>query len=748
MAFKILALKVNEDFSFVKNLQKKKLYRFTNDYEFYGYEDGQEDYKSITDIRPKGSYPADLYNIKLANKKQFSVSTSAILGKNGAGKSTLLELFYLLIYCLGEKRRYIKDRTFSQAQIDRGFNREYFQDYKDKVKKLLADAQIELFYELNGQFYVLANNGKQVGLHHLEGGKWKSIEYQPELFFYTICINYSLYGLNSGRDYFWLNPLFHKNDGYKTPLVLNPFRSDGVIDVNVELHLAQTRVLTNLVDKAFRSEKLIDEKEITEIIFDVIPADIGKIDAYDIGYIYKLTNDETKIDLIEVLETLITRYASPADDFNYKGFRAYLEDELDNKKNSGKRAEKFRFEKEETVNYDTIQQQLYKYCLTKIAKICIKYDEYEDFTAFSNNNNAPRIKLIKSDSKLITKLISDQSHITLKLKQALNALANNYLNQHEWRKTRDPSNIGNFIYRNSLTITEFRDMVKEGFELSGYKKKRVAQFIPTGMFKPTIVLTYPAGQTAFHQLSSGEQQMVHSIHSIIYHILNIETLENNTKYQSVNLILDEIELYYHPEYQRRFVELLLDTISKLELNRVRALNIIFSTHSPFILSDIPHADVLKMREGAQVDYDDTKMTFGANIHEMLTDTFFLGPELIGAFAKEKIESAILELDSLRELRNGTQTETAGRIRKRKNSNDQLANPAPDHIQSKFEISKESELQSRNLYKLISIIGEPVVRFKMLQMYDDLMLSEKDAKEKVKEEIQRMMERNGLTKNDL
>ncbi|VTP91804.1 AAA family ATPase [Sphingobacterium daejeonense] len=138
--------------------------------------------------------------------------------------------------------------------------------------------------------------------------------------------------------------------------------------------------------------------------------------------------------------------------------------------------------------------------------------------------------------------------------------------------------------------------------------------------------------------------MVHAIHSIIYHILNLDSLdESKQPYNAVNLVLDEIELYYHPEYQRLFVKKLLESLGRLKLKSVSGFNIIFSTHSPFILSDIPHRNVLKLRDGVAAPFNDEAKTFGSNIHEMLTDSFFLDQNLIGAFAESKIQDCIKDL---------------------------------------------------------------------------------------------------------
>jgi hypothetical protein len=44
----------------------------------------------------------------------------------------------------------------------------------------------------------------------------------------------------------WLHGIFHKNDGYQTPIVITPFRDNGNIDINKENHLALERQVTLL----------------------------------------------------------------------------------------------------------------------------------------------------------------------------------------------------------------------------------------------------------------------------------------------------------------------------------------------------------------------------------------------------------------------------------------------------------------------------------------------------------------------
>ena len=114
-------------------------------------------------------------------------------------------------------------------------------------------------------------------------------------------------------------------------------------------------------------------------------------------------------------------------------------------------------------------------------------------------------------------------------------------------------------------------------------------------------------------------------------------------YPFLNIILDEIELYYHPEWQKRYVKDLLESISNIpneSINNIEGINITFLTHSPFILSDIPSTNVLKLRKGIPDEYSPEELTFGANINDVLANEFFLGNGLIGDFAKEKIQEII------------------------------------------------------------------------------------------------------------
>ena len=158
----------------------------------------------------------------------------------------------------------------------------------------------------------------------------------------------------------------------------------------------------------------------------------------------------------------------------------------------------------------------------------------------------------------------------------------------------------------------------------------------------------------FEGLSSGERQIAYTIGNLIYHLRNIESnsedMNSNInhvsthKYGYVNVMLDEVELYFHPDLQRRFISLLLDSIKGLQLPSNYGINITLITHSPFVLSDIPDSNILCMSRTEHKDAFDK--TFAANIHDLFNNTFIL-PYTIGEYAQRKITELISAYDRVR-----------------------------------------------------------------------------------------------------
>ncbi|MDQ2088052.1 AAA family ATPase [Herbivorax sp. ANBcel31] len=129
----------------------------------------------------------------------------------------------------------------------------------------------------------------------------------------------------------------------------------------------------------------------------------------------------------------------------------------------------------------------------------------------------------------------------------------------------------------------------------------------------------------------------------------INILENEDRTLHI-ILMDEPDQRLHPEWSRQFVYLMLTAIRDLYLSnyetRNKELNVqlIISTHSPFILSDIRKEDLLILNQDEKrknvklLTVDDNPInTFSANIYDILNKSFFLD-DTIGEFAKEKIET--------------------------------------------------------------------------------------------------------------
>jgi predicted ATP-dependent endonuclease of OLD family len=98
------------------------------------------------------------------------------------------------------------------------------------------------------------------------------------------------------------------------------------------------------------------------------------------------------------------------------------------------------------------------------------------------------------------------------------------------------------------------------------------------------------------------------------------------------VLLDEVEASYHPNWAKELFSILFDELKN------KNIHLVITSHSPFILSDIPKENVIFLENGKQVD---PKIeTFGANIHTLLSHGFFMKEGLMGEFAKGKINEVI------------------------------------------------------------------------------------------------------------
>lgn len=552
--------------------------------------------------------------LNLYGTENIDINISAIVGKNGSGKSTISEMIFLAINNIACKIL----GTKSDLKHEPGVNLSFFYQTSNFFKITLNGRRISVteYYYKNG-FYI--PNRAKTSLADIELAEM----------FYTIAINYSHYSLNSNELGEWISNLFHKNDGYQTPLVINPFREKGNFDINRENELAKARLLSNSLQK-FDPKDRNNLRLITDNNRFLKTAEFY----FHLGKLEEL--NEEHFDNSDII---------------FKEFIHYFS--LENIKIPAK-----------------FQEIIIKYLASKLNKVCKTYQPYKNF--LSQKTGKINLKLLP---RLYNKIETDGSHITFKIKQV-----KNFIKYRLYEKIK---------LRERISLDKLSIIIEECISLESKKQLvKAIEFIPPSFLDFDLFLN---DNSNLNKLSSGEKQRIYTVSSIVYHLNNIDSVteENNyITYPLVNIIFDEIELYFHPDMQRKFISYLLEYIKRSDLDNIVALNLCFITHSPFILSDIPNKNILFLdTDGLPNRNLNEFRTFGGNIHDLLGNSFFLNDEgYMGEFANNKITSIIHLLENTI-------------------SPDTDANSI---INKSFE--KESILQ------LIDIIGEPLIRESLRELF--------------------------------
>ncbi|UFH32683.1 hypothetical protein LNP04_02915 [Chryseobacterium sp. C-71] len=682
MSFKLLAIRPLDGCNpkFLKNLTPNQIYQFCNDYKFI-----QDKDENVNSIEYNETVPEELYYQGDGDFKT-KINISAIVGKNGSGKSALVELMvaFVVKLSLEIKNDFIKTENLyydsneeRRNELIANFDNSKIQDLKDihvelfithkakpciiqseelkcfgsnareKIRKItLKDNEIIITdFQKNNDIFKKENfdiskeilkSGQEI--EHLKISREELHFFQD--FFYTMVINYSHYGYNTLETGEWLKGVFHKNDGYQLPVVINPMREEGNIDINSEKELSKSRFLVNILQEP--SLRTISEgKEVKYLSIELNEFKFSGIndDKPEEWHDWDKENKKNKWldiseeDKLEILNSI---------------FSIFYEDEVI------------------TINTNHFFYPFIRdYIISKLIRMR-HYSVYNDFNDCFKSND---VEVPYYDSIIIKRRLSinnkekltsyfkaieqDPSHNTDKVRQALFFLKYLYLDEADlYEKNTELMNIEVLYKKIDEPFQKLMEPYKyldEAKTIEIEHKFSIKESLPS-IFKVNYYFeNNPHSKNNFDNFSSGEKQKIFSIHSVIYHLRNLKSVkadhergerENDKKliyYNNVNIIFDEIELYAHPDFQRKFINDLLKALNSVkQLNQ--NLNLLFITHSPFILSDIPKQNVLFLEvENGKSKPSSYKgdNTFGENVHQMLTDGFFI-TDTKGAFVTSKI----------------------------------------------------------------------------------------------------------------
>jgi predicted ATP-binding protein involved in virulence len=177
------------------------------------------------------------------------------------------------------------------------------------------------------------------------------------------------------------------------------------------------------------------------------------------------------------------------------------------------------------------------------------------------------------------------------------------------------------------------------------------------------------------------------------------------------LLLDEADLAFHPSWKRKFIKSIISTIPFFfhHLNRTPSLQIVFTTHDPLTLSDIPQNNVVyldKDENNITVVNHDKLQSFGANVHDLLAHSFFLEDGFMGEFAQYMITDLINYLTF--------------------NEEKEISEENLKHVQA---------WNNDKAKKVIAIIDEPLIKERVQSLYNEKFLN-KD-KELLRQQIQEL-----------
>ena len=606
-----------------------------------------------------------------------NISVQAIVGKNGSGKSSIMELIYRIINNISFMLVKGMDRPAAQPMyyIEGVYATLWFESGSKCGTITCEGAKIIFQWGDDNPILMKASQYKL-------DSKYR--EYISRHFCYTLVCNFAMMGLVSSdfnRDVCfpkapngaWIESIYKKNDGYQAAIGFEPYKGDEKIDINRQKQLNTERLSVMLIDSKRYHKPFFENYYLHNINL-----------SFKKGYVNKKYNTdiEEENQWHRHPEYEIAYLWRKRKSFAYHILRNYGFDYFNLR--------------------DSIVKTAMAYIVYKTLSIGETYPQYQKFRIVSCIDYYSK-QTSKFNERYINKLVEDGKDYDISgfcgVEQMLHdlccAIEENFT--HSELKFRQALNFLNAVKKmyhihgadwccpDICTYSQYMQIMFPTYNPKS--PQDILEHYPPQFFEDTISLkkdTYEE-PIPFYSLSSGEKQFMQTLGTIVYHIRNIISINDSkglAKYNNINLMFDEVETCFHPEFQQKFIKSLIDILNNVGITNQVNVNIILATHSPFILSDIPDSNILFLEDGNIPDKS-IKGTFCGNVCDMLEQGFFLKNGFMGYYAKEIVNDLLLYL-----------------MPNKKNNN------YTPKYQWNIETSKV----------LISIIGEPMLKNSLMNLW--------------------------------
>jgi len=267
------------------------------------------------------------------------------------------------------------------------------------------------------------------------------------------------------------------------------------------------------------------------------------------------------------------------------------------------------------------------------------------------------------------------------------------------------------VYRKMRELNLFQGTNSETFNRNSSNKKEILELLE--ILDNSKIREYHLGDDKYNPeinnffkisiegCSEGEEANLQLFAQLDWFLKN-DCLDK----EYVTILLDEPDVFLHPELNRKLFAQLLETLSEYKEKKFKLM---IASHSPYFLAEVKKEDTILLElieeDNPRIILNEEKFeTFGANIMDLYKKSFFM-ESTFGEFAKKKIK------------------EIAGQLNEEKGL-----------------ICAE---RKEEIWETIQMIGENLVRRKLENMYYAYFNVEEE-----KSELEKLIKEKNLTKDDI